>query len=181
MALTHVWRFSLGTTKIEFLVLDGFVRNTVKVECTLAEAAKFAVEEWTGRCIGCLGWDDIGRIKDNWSIGFSKDCIRADSKLISMDEVLKEVALGGLVDDFYNSSFLADFGDLIAVFLASILNGLTAFLMNIVQLCDVDLAIGHIVEELGLCCFVGFSDLCIDLLVSVCVDLIDSLGLNLCI
>ena len=103
----------------------------------MVKTAEAGTEEWR---VWCLGRDDVGSIKDNWSISCSKDFIRAYSKRLSSDEVLKKVALGGLVDYFYNSSFLADFGDLIAVLLTSIFNGLTTRLMNFVQLCDVDLA-----------------------------------------
>ena len=51
--------------------------------------------------------------------------------------------------------------------------------MNFVQLCDVDLAKTNIVDKLGLCLFVSFSDLSVNLRVGVVVDLIDSRGLNL--
>ena len=145
----------------------------------MAKFAEVGAEERTDGCLGLDGWYDVRSIKDNWSISCSKDFLRVCSSIRSMDEVLNEVALGGLVDDFYNSSFLADFGDLIAVLLGTILNFLTALLMNIVQLCNVDLAASHITDELGFCCCVSLSNLFIDFLVSVCVDLIDSLGLNL--
>ena len=139
-------------------------------------AAEACTEEW---CVWCLGRDDVGSIKDNWSISCSKDLVGVASRNRCFDEVLDEVALGGLVDDIYNSGFLADFSDLIAVLLASIFNGLTTRLMNFVQLCDVDLAKTHIFDELGLCLFVSCCDLSVNLRVGVVVDLIDSRGLNL--
>ena len=103
----------------------------------MVKTAEAGAEEWRVWCLGC---DDIGSIKDNWSISCSKDLVGVDSRNRCFDEVLDEVALGGLVDDIYNSCFLADFGNLIAVLLASIFNGLTTGLMNFVQLCDVDLS-----------------------------------------
>ena len=103
----------------------------------MVKTTEAGAEEWRVWCLGC---DDIGSIKDNWSISCSKDLVGVDSRNRCFDEVLDEVALGGLVDDIYNSCFLADFGNLIAVLLASIFNGLTTRLMNFVQLCDVDLS-----------------------------------------
>ena len=177
-ALTHVWHLSLGSAEVEILVLAGFVCNTIKVEWCLVESAEASAEEWSVRC---LGWDDIGSIKDNRSISCSKDLVGVDSRNRCLDEVLNEVTLGGFVDDFYNSCFLADFGDLIAVLLARILNSLTTLLMNVVQLCDIDLAAGNITDQLGLCLFVGFCDLFVNLCVGVVVNLVDSRGLNLCV
>ena len=95
----------------------------------MVKANEAGAKKWS---IWCLEWDDVGSIKDNWSISFSKDLIGVCSRNRCLDEVLNEVALGGLVDDLYDSSFLADFGDLIAVLLASIFNDLTTLLMNFV-------------------------------------------------
>lgn len=95
----------------------------------MVKATEAGAENWS---VWCLEWDDVGSIKDNWSISCSKDLTGVYSRNRCLDEVLNEVAFGGLVDDFYDSSFLADFGDLITVFLASIFNGFTTVLMNFV-------------------------------------------------
>ena len=142
----------------------------------MAKAVKVAKESLGS--LGCLGCNDVGSIKGNWSISFSNDIRRASSKLSSLDEVLNEVALGGLVDDFNNGSFFGYVGDLCAIVFASSLDVLTTIFMNCVQLCDVDLATGHIMDELGLRFFVGICDLLVDLLVGVCVDFINGLHLN---
>ena len=142
----------------EIGLIEGTVAKGVEV---VAEAAEYGVV-----------------IESHGFIGVSENGAGAFSDLGSIEEVVDEVALSGLVHDFDLCGLLGDLSDVVAVFFTSFLDSIGLRLVNLIQLCDVDLAAGYVMDKLGLGVDVGSLNLCIDLCVGILVDFIDGLSFN---
>lgn len=111
-------------------------------------------------------------------ISLSDDIRGALTGFGGFGEIVNEAALGGLVHDFNDGGLLSNVSDNMAVVFADFLNFVCLRLVNIVQLSNVDLARGDVMDELGLGVGVSLSNLSINLLVSVSVDGSDGFRFN---